>query len=119
MCEYGQDLKHEQQLEEALADIFTEIYTIESTIARAEKTQSIIEISKMSEIIAKIFTTESLLRIKSLVNVSMNKIFNHTSTHKQEKDLNELESRITLKTNTISLKKELASFMIQQKSYPF
>ena len=119
MCEYGQDLKHEQQLEEALANIFTEIYTIESTIARAEKTQSIIEISKMSEIIAKIFTTESLLRIKSLVNVSMNKIFNHTSTHKQEKDLNELESRITLKTNTISLKKELASFMIQQKSYPF
>ena len=37
LCEYGQDIKHHQQLEEALADIFTEIYTMESIIGDQNK----------------------------------------------------------------------------------
>tara|TARA_B100001996_G_C18623975_1_gene578986 strand:- start:885 stop:1409 length:525 start_codon:yes stop_codon:yes gene_type:complete len=119
LCEYGQDLKHEQQLEEALADIFIEIYTIESTIARAEKAQSIIETSKISKIIAKIFTSESLLRIKSLANISINKIFNELTLSNHKSSIQKLESRITLKTDTISLKQELADFMLNQKAYPF
>ncbi len=119
LCEYGQDLKHEQQLGEAIADIFTEIYTIESTIARSEKAQSIIETSEMSKTIAKIFASESLLRIKSLSNISINKIFNKTTIINHKESIQKLESRITLKTDTISLKQRLADFMLNQKAYPF
>lgn len=48
LCEYGQDLKHQQQLSEALADIFTLIYTAGSVISRARQSQSNHEISDMS-----------------------------------------------------------------------
>jgi hypothetical protein len=37
LCEYGQDLKHEQQLTEILANIFIDIYTAESTISRVRQ----------------------------------------------------------------------------------
>ena len=46
LCGYGQDLKHEQQLSEALADIFTYIYTAGSVISRARQSLSLIHISE-------------------------------------------------------------------------
>ena len=40
LCEFGQDLKHEQQLSETLANIFTNIYVSESVIYRTQYSKS-------------------------------------------------------------------------------
>ena len=119
LCEYGQDLKHEQQLSEALADIFTYIYTAGSVISRARQSQSSNGISNMSSVIARIFTAESLLEVKSLSNICLNKIFMDTVPENFNDTVFQLESRMTLNTDTISLKQSLADFMYTQNNYPF
>ena len=119
LCEYGQDIKHQQQLEEALADIFTEIYTMESIIGRSEQAQSVVETAKISKIIAKIYVSESLLKIKYLSNISINKIFNEKTIKNHKGNIEKLESILTSKTDTITLKQKLADFMLKQKAYPF
>ncbi len=119
LCEYGQDLKHEQQLSEALADIFTYIYTAGSVISRARQSQSSNGISNMSSVIARIFTAESLLEVKSLSNICLNKIFMETIPEDFKDKVVQLESRMTLNTDTISLKQSLADFMVSKNNYPF
>ena len=37
LCQFGQDLKHEQQLSETMADMFSLLYTTESVICRAKQ----------------------------------------------------------------------------------
>ena len=119
LCEYGQDLKHQQQLSEALADIFTYIYTAGSVISRARQSQSSNGISNMSSVIARIFTAESLLAVKSLSNICLNKIFMETIPEDFKDTVIQLESRMTLNTDTISLKQSLADFMYTKNNYPF
>ena len=119
LCEYGQDLKHQQQLSEALADIFTYIYTAGSVISRARQSQSSNGISNMSSVIARIFTAESLLEVKSLSNICLNKIFMETIPEDFKDTVIQLESRMTLNTDTISLKQSLADFMYTKNNYPF
>ena len=119
LCEYGQDLKHEQQLGEALADIFTEIYTMESVIARVSQIQSANGASSMSCVIARIYAAESLLKVKSLSKICLNKIFRESIPNNHMETIQQLESRITLQTDIISLKQELADFMYTKNKYPF
>jgi len=119
LCEYGQDLKHEQQLSEALADIFTYIYTSGSVISRARQNQSSNGISNMSSVIARIFAAESLLEVKSLSNICLNKIFMETIPENFKDTIIQLESRMTLTTDIISLKQSLADYMYTQNNYPF
>ena len=119
LCEYGQDLKHEQQLSEALADIFTYIYTSGSVISRARQSQSSNGVSNMSSVIARIFTAESLLEVKSLSNICLNKIFMETIPENFKDTIIQLESQMTLTTDIISLKQSLADFMYTQNNYPF
>ena len=119
LCEYGQDLKHEQQLGEALADIFTEIYTMESVIARVSQIQSVNGASNMSSIIARIYAAESLLKMKSLSKVCLNKIFKEIIPDNHLETIQQLTSRMTLHIDVISLKQELADFMYTKKDYPF
>ena len=119
LCEYGQDLKHEQQLGEALADIFTEIYTMESVIARVSQIQSVNGASNMGSIIARIYAAESLLKMNSLSKVCLNKIFKEIIPDNHLETIQQLTSRMTLHIDVISLKQELADFMYTKKDYPF
>ncbi len=119
LCEFGQDLKHKQQLNETLADIFTNIYVAESVLCRAHQSQSFEKISKMSLIIGKICITELLLEIKSMIPKCTNHIFSESTPTEIEIMLSQLEKLITLNTDIISMKTKLAEFMYTQKQYPF
>ncbi|GIS56229.1 MAG: hypothetical protein CM1200mP1_01670 [Candidatus Neomarinimicrobiota bacterium] len=61
---YQQDLRHEQQITEILSDIFTDIFTAESTIVRAKKIMESDSPESTVVDIAKVFTTEMEKRIK-------------------------------------------------------
>jgi len=119
LCEFGQDLKHEQQLSETLANIFTNIYVSESVIYRIQYSKSDTEALKQSNTIAKIYVTESLLEIKSMIPKCINHIFKELIPKNVDNIICQLEKKISLKTNTISMKSKLAEFMFTQKQYPF
>ena len=119
LCEFGQDLKHEQQLGEALADIFTLIFTAGSVISRVQQALSSNGTSNMSLFIAKINTAESLLEIKLLTSICLNRIFEGTIPSGINTSIQSLKTMMTLNTDTISLKQTLADYMYEQKEYPF
>ena len=119
LCEFGQDLKHEQQLSENLADIFISIYVSESVMYRTQYSKSDTEALKQSNTIAKIYVNESLLQIKSMIPKCMNHIFEELIPKDVDTIISQLEKKMTLKTNTISMKSKLAEFMFTQKQYPF
>ena len=119
LCEFGQDLKHEQQLSEAFADIFTHIFTSESVICRAQQTMSSNGISNMSFNIAKIDVAESLLNVRSLSSKCLNRIFSEEVPNRIMGPVIKLHDIINLNTDTISLKRSLGEYMIEKKDYPF
>ncbi len=119
LCEYGQDLKHEQQLSEILADMFTNIFTAESIISRVQQTITSNWTSNMALNIAKIDVTESLLEIALMSNICLNKIFLETIPERIKIPFDRLINIMVIKTDTITLKKELGEFMFEQKKYPF
>ena len=119
LCEFGQDLKHEQQLSEAFADIFTHIYTSESVICRVQQTLSSNGTSNMPVNIAKINVAESLLEVRSLSAKCLNRIFSKNVPTSIMRSVTKLHDIINLDTDTISLKKDLGEFMIDRKDYPF
>ena len=119
LCEFGQDLKHEQQLGEALADIFTLIFTAGSVIYRVQQTLSSNGTSNMSLFIVKINTAESMLEIKLLTSICLNRIFKGTIPSGINTSIQSLKTMMTLNTDTISLKQILADYMYEQKEYPF
>ncbi|MFQ6605614.1 MAG: acyl-CoA dehydrogenase family protein, partial [Fidelibacterota bacterium] len=54
LCQFGQDLRHEQQLTEILANMFTEIYTMESVLSRVTYMMTSSLADKTVEAIARV-----------------------------------------------------------------
>jgi thioredoxin-related protein len=119
LCAFGQDLKHEQQLSETLANMFTHIFTAESVIARVQQTISSNEKSLMTINIAKIDVSESLLEIILMSGKCLNRIFSESTPKNIAGYANRLTSKMSLDTDIISLKRLLGEYMFEQKEYPF
>ena len=119
LCVFGQDLKHEQQLGEALADMFTHLFTAESLIARVQQTMSAEINSVMAMNIAKIDVAESFLDIILMSGKCLNRIFEEKTPVHISDTVKKLTLKMTLNTDTIMLKKLLGEYVFEQKKYPF
>ena len=116
---FGQDLKHEQQLSEALADIFTLIFTSESVVSRVQQEQSPNSNTSMATDIALIHVSESMLDIIKLSTKSLNYIFAGSTPKNILESVKKLKDILTLNTDTITKKRSLGNFMLDQQDYPF
>ena len=119
LCSFGQDLKHEQQLSETLADMFTHLFTAESLIARVQQTMSSEINSVMAMNIAKIDVAESFLDIILMSGKCLNRIFEEKTPVHISDTVKKLTLKMTLNTDTIMLKKLLGEYVFEQKKYPF
>ena len=119
LCSFGQDLKHEQQLSETLADMFTHLFTAESLIARVQQTISPEQNSTMAMNIAKIDIAESFLDMMLLSTKCLNRIFDEQTPKHISDTVKKLTFKMKLNTDTIMLKKLLGEYMFEQKEYPF
>jgi len=119
LCKYGQDLKHEQQLTEIIADIFMDIYTAESTVVRARKIMASSSPEPNVVNIAKIFTTEMSNRIMSNVHTAITAIHDGPPSPLLDQKISEFENRMRLKTNVISLKRKIAKHVYNNNGYPY
>lgn len=116
---FGQDLKHEQQLSEALADIFTLIFTSESVVSRVQQEQSPNSNTSMATDIALIHVSESMLDIIKLSTKSLNYIFAGSTPKNILESVKKLKDILILNTDTITKKRSLGNFMLDQQDYPF
>ena len=115
---FGQDLQHEQQITEMLADIMINIYNVESTIIRAKK---IHENSKNNCVIdiAKILSFEMCEHLSSSSrNISIY-LKKHGMADSSKSMLDKIISKSQLQTNTIELKRNIAKYIFKQGKYPF
>jgi len=119
ICKFGQDLKHHQQLSELLADVFTLLYTAEATVCRVNNITSGNGSSHIPLFIAQAHTQEASNEIISKLNTAIRNLYPYGAPEKLLDLKNQLEKIMDLNTDTISLKEEIARFMIKQSSYPF
>jgi len=119
ICEFGQDLKHQQQIADILANIFIDIYVAESTVLRAKKILGNPKISTSVEGVAKIFVAEMAQRMVQLAETALKGIYNGDLSPLMHESLNAFRSRMYLPTNTIGLKREIAAYAYSKKSYPY
>ncbi len=116
---FGQDLKNEQILGEALADCFMDIYATDSTLARVNQ---IFESNGQSNVlmqIAQVLTAETSLNILNRALLSLNDIF-HGKVPPDVMDLyNTFQHKMLPKTDVAQLKREIAEYVYKQKKYPF
>ena len=119
ICEFGQDLKHQQQIADILANIFIDIYVAESTVLRAKKMLGNPTPPPSVEGVAKIFVAEMAQRMVQLAETALKGIYNGDLSPLMHESLNAFRSRMYLPTNTIGLKREIAAYAYSKKSYPY
>ncbi|MBL7013889.1 MAG: acyl-CoA dehydrogenase family protein [Candidatus Marinimicrobia bacterium] len=119
LSEFGQDLKHEQQLTEILANMFIELYTAGSTISRAEFSIEAGQADSIVLDIARAHTAEVSLTLLNMALTGMNGITRGHLSETMVDYLKKFEARMLLPTDIIGLKRKIANYVYSQKSYPF
>ena len=119
ICEFGQDLKHQQQIADILANIFMDIYVAESTVLRAKKMLGNPTSHPSVEGVAKIFVAEMAQQMVQLAETALKGIYNGDLSPLMHENLNAFRSRLYLPTNTIGLKREIAAYAYSKKGYPY
>ena len=119
LCEFGQDLKHQQQIADILANIFMDIYVAESTILRAKKMLSISSKDSCIEYIAKIFVAEMSQRMILDAEKALKAIYNGDLSPIIHEQLNSFRERMYLPTNTLGLKTKIAEYAYLKNGYPY
>lgn len=116
---FGQDLKHEQQITEMLADIFTDLYTAESTVVRAKKIMEDGNHTQAVCSIAKIYTAEMVLRLLNMSLTALNGIYGGQTTPAVIDQLRQFQGRMMMQTDIINLKRNVAHTIYNHNGYPF
>ncbi|MBC8215720.1 MAG: acyl-CoA dehydrogenase family protein [Candidatus Marinimicrobia bacterium] len=119
LCEFGQDLKHEQQLTEILADIFTDLYTAESVVVRAQQASKSGISEKTIENIAKVYTAEMIIRLLNKALTGLNGIYKGHLSENIIDHLRKFQARMLLKTDIIGLKRDIAEHAYLRKTYSY
>jgi len=119
LCEYGQDLKHEQQLTEILANIFIDLYTAESTISRVQQNIESGNNARTPLYIAKVFAAEASIRLLNMALTGMNGIYKGNLKNSIIDNLKNFQVRMLPKIDIIGMKRSIAEHVYSKQSYPF
>ncbi|MEE8478894.1 MAG: acyl-CoA dehydrogenase family protein [Candidatus Neomarinimicrobiota bacterium] len=119
LCEYGQDLKHEQQLTEILANIFIDIYTVESTISRVCQNIESGKNARTPLYIAKVFAAETSIRLLNMALTGMNGIYKGKLKNTIIDNLKNFQIRMLPKIDIIGMKRMIAEHVYSKQSYSF
>ena len=119
VSEYAQDLKNEHQVVEMLSDIFTDVYTAESTILRSQKIAHSKDPSPTTLNIAQVYTTEMVNRILSNADTILRAIYHGEIPNGLTGKLGKFEQRMRLSNDVVELKRGIAEYVFENKEYPY
>lgn len=117
--EFGQDLRHEQQLGESLADSLIDIYMADSTLSRVSQ---VIECKNQHGAllsIAQALTAEVSLRLLSRALTGLNDIYHGQLPEEVIDKLRKFQVRMLPRADIATLKRQIAEFIYSKKKYPF
>ena len=117
--EFGQDLRNEQMLGEALADSLIDIYAVDSTIARVNQQLASNGQTTVLLQIAQALTAESSLRILNRSLLSLNDIYHGEVPADVLEMYGEFQQRMVPRADASQLKREIAEYVYAQRKYPF
>ena len=116
---FGQDLKNEHQVMEMLADIFTDIYTAESTLIRTQKIMNSDNPIPTTKDISRVFISEMVDRIMTKTHSILNTLHDGSLVENIMTKISKFEKRMRLSINTVQLKRNIAEYIFDQKKYPY
>ncbi len=119
LCEFGQDLKHEQQLTEILANMLMIIYTADSTLSRVLQLPGDYPYKSNVLDIAQVHAADSSLKLMNLALNGLNGIFHGSLSAEAIDRMREFQKRMLLPTDILSLKRRIAETMYNRKTYPY
>ena len=117
--EFGQDLTHEQQLTEILANMFTELYVADSTLSRVQCLASDDLAHKMATTLARIHSAEVSIRLLNLALTGLHAVFHGKLPPDTADHLQHFQRRMLPETDIIQLKRDLADYVYSRTGYPF
>ncbi|MDZ7292985.1 MAG: acyl-CoA dehydrogenase family protein [candidate division KSB1 bacterium] len=113
---YGQDLRNEQQIGEALADIFIDLYVIDSALRRVAQNP---RRDRTWNAIVKVLIAESAARMLALARKIITALPDAAIRSQQLQDLLDFAKVMLPATNTIALKREIAEDLYEVGKYRF
>ena len=116
---FGQDLMHEQQLTEILANMFIDLYTAESTLCRVQQLGETNTWHDVPGDIAKVHAAEVSLRLLGLALTGLNGIYRGNPPPEVNEQLHRFQKRMLLNTDIIQLKRDIADYIYAEDRYPF
>lgn len=119
LAQYAQDLKNEHQILEMLSDVFTDIYTAESTILRAQKIMESDNAIPTAVDIARVFSTEMVNRVMSNAHLILNALYSGSLNEDVHNKLKIFEERMRLSNDVVQLKRNIAEYVFEKKEYPY
>jgi len=117
--EFSQDLRHEQQLMEILANMFIELYTAESTVGRASLLDPQTAEQPTAVKIARVQAAEASIRLLNLALTGLNGIFRGDLPVAMIERLRRFQVRMIPRTDIIRLKRDIAEHVYAKNGYPF
>jgi alkylation response protein AidB-like acyl-CoA dehydrogenase len=119
LCEFGQDLKHEQQLTEILANMLMDIYTADSTLSRVLQLPEDYPYRSNVLDIARVHAADSSLRLMNLALNGLNGIFHGSLPLNVIDHMREFQKRMLLPTDILGLKRRIPETIYHHKTYPY
>ena len=114
---FGQALRHEQQLGELLADMFTDVYIMDSVLARVTQYVEKNDYESNRMCIAQIGTAQATQRITSSARTALLSIVNEHELDKALTDLEKLSRPAGLRLNLFELRRKLADSLYEHGKY--
>ncbi len=102
---FGQDLRNEQQVGEAIADLFIELYAMDSVVRRVVQNP---QRPPLWDRIAKVLVAESALQMFSLAHTLLGALPEASIREQQRQDLMAAAALLLPATNIVSLKRAIA-----------
>ena len=120
LSRYGQDIGTEQVIIENLANILIYCYVSDSTVSRVIQNKDFYDSKSqvVPELCAKVYTAEQGIRVMEYANKIFNSIFDSEIPADIEQKLDVLKKRLSLKTDTIGLKKIIGEKVVEAGGYP-
>lgn len=105
---------------ENLANILIYCYVSDSTVSRVIQNKDFYDSKSqvVPELCAKVYTAEQGIRVMEYANKIFNSIFDSEIPADIEQKLDVLKKRLSLKTDTIGLKKIIGEKVVEAGGYP-
>tara|TARA_B100000497_G_C7682079_1_gene412763 strand:+ start:131 stop:1957 length:1827 start_codon:yes stop_codon:yes gene_type:complete len=120
LSKHGQDIGTEQVIIENLANILIFCYVADATLSRVMQNKEFYDSKNeiVPELCAKVYTAEQGIRVMEYANKVLNSVFDSNIPSDMEQKLDLLRKRLSLKTDTIGLKKIIGEKVVEAGGYP-